>query len=168
MDIFLEIVLSIFPWIILVFMILSLLSLIVPVFPGGVVIWVLALIYGLISPDHFLNGGTWIFALITGLMLASAAADNILMGTKAREAGASWHGLIIALVAGVVGALVLTPIGGLVLAALSLYLVEYIRLKDSDKAMMITKGLMMGCGWAFVVRFGLGVGKIVLWAFWAF
>ncbi len=168
MDAFLTTLLSIFPWVILVFMILSLFSLIVPVFPGGVVIWVLALIYGLVTPNGFSNGGTWAFALITILMVASAAADNILMGTKAREAGASWRGIIISLIAGVVGALVVTPIGGLVIAAVSLYLVEYIRLKNSEEALNITKGLLMGCGWSFVVRFGLGIGKIVLWAFWAF
>ena len=168
MEAFLASISAIFPWLILVFMLLSLFSLVVPVFPGGVVIWLLALIYGWLSPEHFSNGGTWIFVLITILMLASAAADNILMGTKAKEAGASWRGIIIALVAGAVGAIVLTPIGGLVLAALSLYLVEYIRLRDSDQALTITKGLMMGCGWSFIVRFGLGIGKIILWAIWAF
>ena len=157
-----------FTWIIFGLMVLSLFSLVVPVFPGGVVIWLLALIYGIVNPGHFGVLGGWMFAIITLLMFASAAADNLLMGVKAREKGASWQGLILALVAGVIAALFLTPIGGLVVAGLTLYLVEYRRLGDSEKAIDITKGLLIGCGWAFFVRFGLGVIKIVLWGIWAF
>jgi len=101
-------------------------------------------------------------------MFASVAADNLFMGAKALEAGASWRGIIIALVAGVVTSFFFTPIAGLIVAPLTLYITEYIRLNDSEEALKITKGMVLGCGWAFVVRFGLGAIQIGLYAAWAF
>lgn len=165
-DILVEFIVSAFPWVILAMMLVGLFGLIVPIFPGGVVIWAAALIYGLVV--GFEGSGVWFFAFITLLMFASTSADNLLMGAKALNEGASWRGIIIGLVAGLVTSLFFTPVAGLVAAPLSLYLTEYIRLKDSDKAFQITRGLMIGCGWAFVVRFILGAIKIGLYAWWAF
>ncbi|MDH5508637.1 MAG: DUF456 family protein, partial [Anaerolineae bacterium] len=59
------------------------------------------------------------------------------------------------------------PIGGLIAAPLGLFLTEYIQVGDSEKAMTVTKGLLVGCGWSFVARFGLGVLMIGLWIVWA-
>ena len=157
---------TILTWVILGIMVLALFGLVVPIFPGGVVIWLAALVYGVFA--GFDAPGGVLFGIMTLLMVASTAADNFLMGAKAIEAGASWRGIGAALLAGLIGGLFLTPIMGLVLAAAALYFTEYLRLGDRDKAIEITKGLMIGCGWAFVVRFGLGVVKIILWAFWAF
>lgn len=163
----LEFLITALPWIILGLMLLSLFALVVPVFPGGVVIWFFALLYGLLNPNHFGTLGGIMFALISVLAIASGLADNFFMGAKAKEAGASWRGIIIALIAGVVAAIFLTPIGGIVVAALSLYLVEYIRLNDREQAMKITRALVVGCGWAFVARFGIGIVQISLWGIWA-
>lgn len=155
-----------FPYLILAFMVLSALFSIVPIFPGGVVIWALATAYGLVNLTHF-SDGLWLYVVITILMVISTLADNLLMGGKAREAGASWRGIILALAAGVVVSLLVTPLGGLAGAALVLYLHEYMRLNDKDKAMDITKNLVLGCGWAAVVRFGIAVLQVVLWVLWA-
>jgi uncharacterized protein YqgC (DUF456 family) len=155
-----------FPWVILVVMLIGWGGLVVPIFPGNVVIWVSALVYGLVT--GFESPGIWLFAIITILMFISVAADNLFMGAKALEAGASWQGIIIALVAGVVTSLFFTPIGGLIIAPVTLYITEYIRLKDSEEAMRITRGMVLGCGWAFIVRFGLGAIQIGLYSFWAF
>ena len=78
-----------FPWFILVGMILGLFGLVIPVFPGGTIIWAGALIYGLVEG---FEGGGWYFGFITALMIASVSADNLFMGGKAKEAGASWRG----------------------------------------------------------------------------
>jgi uncharacterized protein YqgC (DUF456 family) len=155
-----------FPWVILVVMLIGWGGLVVPIFPGNVVIWVSALVYGLVS--GFESPGVWFFAFITILMFISVAADNLFMGAKALEAGASWRGIIIALVAGVVTSLFFTPIAGLIIAPVTLYITEYIRLKDSEEAMRITRGMVLGCGWAFIVRFALGAIQIGLYSFWAF
>ncbi len=162
-----EFVSTAFPYIFLAMMALSALFSIVPIFPGGVVIWALATVYGLLAPLHFGSPGGWIYAVITLLMLLGASVDNVLMGGKALQAGASWRGILLALLAGVVVSLLFTPLGGLAAVALVLYLHEYSRLKDKEKALDITKGLVLGCGWAAVIRFGLAVVQVVLWTMWA-
>lgn len=147
-------------------MLVGLLGLIIPIFPGNVVMWLAALVYGLIFGFGKLGGV--MFAIITVLMLIAAAADNFLMGAKAREKGASWGSIILALLAGVIGTIVLPPIGGLIAAPLVLYLMELNRLGDADEAKALVKALLTGWGLAFIVRFGLGVIMLALWGIWAF
>jgi hypothetical protein len=146
-------------------MLVGLFGLIIPIFPGGVIIWLAALGYGLLN--GFGTAGTIIFIVITLLMIASALSDNLLMGANARREGASWWSIIIALVAGALLTFIAPPFGGLIAAPIALYLAEYLRQRDPDQAMQVTRGLLVGCGWAFFVRFGLGAAKIGLWVIWA-
>ena len=162
MPIWLETTLSILTFLTMLF---GLFGLIVPIFPGNVVMWLAALIYGLVFGFGRLGG--IIFAVITLLMLIAVSSDNILMGARAREKGASWGSIILALVSGVIGTLILPPIGGLVAAPLILYLMEFQRLKNEAEARQIVKALLTGWGLAFIVRFGIGVVMFALWVFWA-
>ena len=147
-------------------MLFGLFGLVIPIFPGNVVMWLAALVYGLVF--GFGTLGAILFGLITLLMLIAVAADNLLMGAKAREKGAAWGSIILALISGVVGTIVLPPIGGLIAAPLVLYLMEMQRLGDADEARQVVKALLTGWGLAFVVRFGLGVVMFSLWGIWAF
>jgi uncharacterized protein YqgC (DUF456 family) len=147
-------------------MLFGLFGLIIPIFPGNVVMWVAALIYGLIFGFGRLGG--IMFAIISLLMLAAVLADNVLMGAKAREKGAAWGSILLALAAGVVFTFVFPPVGGIIAAPLVLFLMEYQRLGDSTEATKVVKALLTGWGLAFVVRFGLGVVMMVLWGIWAF
>jgi uncharacterized protein YqgC (DUF456 family) len=147
-------------------MFFGLFGLIIPIFPGNVVMWVAALLYGLIFGFGKLGGV--LFAIITLLMLAAVLADNFMMGAKAREKGAAWASIILALIAGVVGTFIFPPIGGIIAAPLVLYLMEFQRLGDSAEATKVVKALLVGWGLAFVVRFGLGVLMLGLWGIWAF
>ena len=90
------------------------------------------------------------------------------MGAKAREKGAAWVSIILALLAGVIFTLIFPPIGGIIAAPLVLYLMEFQRLEDSAEATKVVKALLVGWGLAFVVRFGIGVVMIVLWGIWAY
>ena len=147
-------------------MIVGLFGLIIPIFPGNVVMWLAALVYGLIF--GFGRLGAIIFAIITLLMLVAVVADNILMGAKAREKGADWGSIILALIAGVIGTMVFPPIGGLIAAPLALYLAELQRRRDAQEAMNVVKALLTGWGLAFIVRFGIGVVMFGLWGLWAY
>ena len=147
-------------------MLVGLFGLIIPIFPGNVVMWLAALVYGLVFGFGRLGG--IIFAIITLLMFAAVLADNFLMGAKAREKGASWSSIIMALIAGIIGTIVLPPIGGVIAAPLVLYLMEMQRLKDSEEAIMVVKALLIGWGLAFVVRFGIGIVMFALWGIWAY
>ena len=144
-------------------MLVGLVGLVVPIFPGNVIIWLAALAYGF-SVDF---AGWGYFAAITVLMLLAVVADNVAMSVGAAKGGASWVSIAIAIGTAIVGTWLWPPIGGLLLGPLALLAAEYWRQRDWEKAWRASKGYLIGCGWAFVVRFGLGVLMIGLWALWA-
>jgi uncharacterized protein YqgC (DUF456 family) len=146
-------------------MLIGLFGMIIPVFPGPLVLWVLTLVYGLIF--GFEMPGLLLFVIISILAIVGMLSDNVLMIGKARQGGARWGSILLASFVGFVGSILLTPIGGIALTLLVLYLMEYAQRKDKDEAWEATKSMMLGWGWAFVVRFGLGVIMIVLWGIWA-
>jgi uncharacterized protein YqgC (DUF456 family) len=147
-------------------MLFGLFGLIIPIFPGNVVMWLAALVYGLVFGFGKLGG--ILFAIISVLMLVAVTVDNILMGAKAREQGASWTSIILALVAGIIGTIVLPPIGGIIAAPLVLYGMELNRLGNSNEAIKVVRALLIGWGLAFVVRFGIGIVMFALWGIWAY
>ncbi|MCD6402035.1 MAG: DUF456 domain-containing protein [Anaerolineales bacterium] len=147
-------------------MLVGLFGLIVPIFPGNVVIWLAALIYGVVTSFNTL--GWWMFGLITILMIIAVFADNVLMGAKARAHGAAWYTIFLALLGGVIGTFAFPPIGGVIASPVILFGLEYLRLKDQEQAFRITRGLIFGWGLSFLVRFGLGLVMVTLWAIWAF
>lgn len=147
-------------------MLAGLFSLIIPVFPGITVIWVLVLLHGVIF--GFSTLGIWLTLLITVLAIAGWLSDNILSTGKALQGGAHWSSLTIALTAGLVSSFFLTPIGGILVTLLALFLAEYYRRHDRQEAWEITKSMMIGWGWAFVARFSIGLLMIGVWAIWAF
>ena len=150
---------------ILLGMLITLCGLIVPVFPGLIVIWTLALLYGILSGFGML--GVVLFVIITVLAILGEISDNLLMSRKARQEGARWLSIAVAFVAGIVGSIVFSPLGGIAAALGALFLVEFISSRDRRKALAVTKGMAIGWGWAFVLRFGVGVMMIALWAIWA-
>ena len=146
-------------------MLLGLLGLIVPIFPGLVIIWLAALGFAIVNLSAMTTVSWFLFGIITILMVVGNLADNVLMGAKALEYGASKRSIFLTLVIAVGVSLVLSPIGGLISAPFALYFLEKADGHTKEEALAITKGLMTGWGWAFVVRFGLGVVMIVLWLF---
>ncbi|MFN2146363.1 MAG: DUF456 family protein, partial [Anaerolineales bacterium] len=154
-----------FPWFLLVIMLFGLFALIVPIFPGNMVIWAAVLAYALV--DGFDGRAWWFFVPITLLTLIAFASDNVLMGAKAKQAGASWLSIGITLVAAFATSLVLTPFVGLLVAPLTLFISEFFQHKrDAKLAWEITKGLLLGWGWSFVARFSLGLIVIGLYLWW--
>jgi uncharacterized protein YqgC (DUF456 family) len=141
--------------------------LVLPLLPGLVIIWAAALGYGLAAGFGTLG---WImFALMTVLMIAGSVVDNILMGRSAHKEGAPWWVILVAMVAAILGSFVIPiPIIGGILAALgTLFGIEWIRRKDWRKALASLKGMLVGWGWAFVIRFIIGMIMIGLWLIWA-
>jgi uncharacterized protein YqgC (DUF456 family) len=141
--------------------------LVLPLLPGLFIIWVAALGYGLVAGFGTLG---WImFAILTVLMIAGSVVDNVLMGRSAHKEGAPWWVILVAMVAAIVGSFVIPiPIIGGILAALgTLFVIEWIRRKDWHKALVSLKGMAFGWGWAFVIRFIIGMIMIGLWLIWA-
>jgi uncharacterized protein YqgC (DUF456 family) len=149
----------------LTIMLFGLFGLVIPVMPGLVIIWVAALGYG-IAADFGMLG--WImFGIMSVLAIGGSFIDNVLMGTQARQSGASWVSIAAALVFGIAGNFALPVIGGLIAALLALFAAEWIRRKDWREALKAVRGMAWGCGWAFVIRFIMGAVMIGLWMIWA-
>lgn len=156
------------PLIMLTLMIFGLLSLVlVPILPGLVIIWAGAVIFGLVNGIH--TTAAWILlASITLLMIAGSLVDNVLMGASARRTGASWTSITIALVAGMIGSIFLPVFGGILLSLVALFAIEYFRQRDWKNAFESTKSMALGCGWAVVLRFAMGLLMIGLYLGWLF
>ena len=152
-------------WITLIIMAVGLFGLIVPIFPGITVIWLAALGYGVIT--GFSTLGWVLFAVITVLLIVGVTIDNILMGAKARKEGAAWSSLALGWLAGILGTILLPPLGGIIAAPLVVLLLEYLRQRDFNKALASLRGLAIGWGASFVVRFFIGLAMIGIWLVWA-
>jgi uncharacterized protein YqgC (DUF456 family) len=146
------------------FMLVGLMGLVIPILPGLVIMWLAALVYGIVT--GWGTAGIVLFVLITLLMLVGVVIDNILMGAGARKGGAAWSTIGVAIIAGLLGTLILPPFGGLVAAPLAVLLLEYRRAGDWDKAWQAFKGLATGFGLSYVVRFGIGLLVNGLWWLW--
>ena len=150
--------------VVLVVMVIGLLGLLTTLIPGLTIIWVAALVYFLVA--GFRTGSIILFVVMTLLMLGGNLVDNLLMAGSARKTGASWLAIAVALVAGVAGTLLFPPFGGLVGALLGVFLVEYLRLRDVQKALESARSMAAGCGWAVLARFGIGLVMILMWLLW--
>ena len=146
------------------FVLVGLFGLIVPIFPGLVVMWLAILGYGIAA--GFSTLGIVLFVIITILMIFGSWIDNIMMGAGARKGGAAWLTILVSLAAGIAGTILLPPFGGIIAAPLSIFLLEWLRLKDVKKAWRALTGLTAGWGLSFVVRFAIGVVMMLLWWLW--
>ncbi|HTX89796.1 MAG TPA: DUF456 domain-containing protein [Anaerolineales bacterium] len=138
-----------------------------PLLPGLVIIWVAALVFGIVS--GFGTLGWVMFGLMTFFMLAGTIVDNVLMGAQAHKEGAPWWAVMLALLAALVGGffIPIPIVGGILAGLLTLFGIEWIRRKDWRKALTSLKGMLVGWGWAFVIRFIIGMIMIGLWLIWA-
>ncbi len=152
-------------WVTLLTMLVGLGLLIIPIFPGITVIWLAALIYGFITGFDTL--GIVVFIFITIGMIAGISADNVLMGAGARQGGASWLTIIVALIAGIAGTVLFPPIGGFIAIPIAIFLLELLRNREWRSAWRATRGLALGWGLSFLVRFGIGLVMISAWLIWA-
>ncbi len=146
-------------------MLVGLFGLLVPIFPGIVVIWLAALGYGVVT--GFTTLGWVLFAVITLLMITGTTIDNVLMSAKAHKEGAAWYSIGLGMLAGILGTIFFPPFGGLIAAPLVMWLLEYLRLRDVTKSLASLRGMAIGWGASFVVRFMIGLAMIGIWLVWA-
>lgn len=147
----------------------GLLGLIVPIFPGLTIMWLGTLLYALIQNSAGnMTGWDWfLFGLITLLMIIGNVADNLIIARKMRDKYIPWSSILFAFAASIIASIFFTPLIGLVAAPVGLFLAESRRLKNRDAAIDSTKAYMIGWGWAFGVRFLIGILMIGFWMLWA-
>lgn len=146
------------------FMLVGLIGLVAPIYPGLLIMWLAALGYGVAS--GFSTLGIVLFAIITVLAVAGSLADNLLMGAGARQGGASWLSIFVALGAGILGTIFFPPFGGLVAAPAAVLLLEYSRLRDWTLARQAVFGMAKGWGLSVAARLVIGLVIMVLWWLW--
>ena len=145
-------------------MVMGLFSLFLFVIPGLSVIWLAALAYGLLTGFDLTS--TVLFLIITLLMAFGNIVDQLLMGAKAKQSGASWKSVILSMLAAFIGSLVFPPFGGIIAALAVLFVFEYLRLRDLRKASDSTGQMAIGCATAAAARFFIGLVMIALWVVW--
>ena len=147
----------------------GLLGLIVPIFPGLTIMWLGTLLYALIqnSAGNMIGWDWFLFGLITLLMIVGNIADNLIIARKMRDKYIPWSSILFAFAASIIASIFFTPLIGLVAAPVGLFLAESRRLKNRDAAVDSTKAYMIGWGWAFGVRFLIGILMIGFWMLWA-
>lgn len=146
-------------------MLLGLFSLLLVIIPGLVIIWLAALVYALIAGLSS-TGSIIAFVVLTALMLFGSIIDNVIMGARARQAGAPWSNILLALFAGLIGSFLLPPLGGILFILGALLLLEYNRQRDWSAALNSTKSMAIGCGFAVILRFVIGLVMIGIWGVW--
>jgi uncharacterized protein YqgC (DUF456 family) len=149
----------------LTIMLVGLFGLLVPIFPGIIVIWLAALGYGVVT--GFTTLGWVLFVLLSLLMITGETIDNVLMSARAHKEGVAWSSIVLGMLAGILGTIFFPPFGGLIAAPLVVWLLEYLRLRDVRKSLASLRGLAIGWGASFVVRFMLGLAMIGIWLVWA-
>jgi uncharacterized protein YqgC (DUF456 family) len=149
----------------LILMLVGLFGLIVPMFPGILVIWLTALGFGIFKGFSLLGG--ILFVGITLLMLLGMVIDNLVMGMMIRKEGAAWSSFLLAMVAGLVGTILVPPVGGLIAAPTVVLLLEYRRARNWKNAWQIVRGMALGWSLSFVLQFGIGLVMVLLWGLWA-
>jgi uncharacterized protein YqgC (DUF456 family) len=150
-------------------LVVGLLGLLVPIFPGLTIMWLATLIYALLqSAAQRMTFWDWVlFAFITLMMIAGNIVDNIIIARKMRDKFVPWSSIILSFIASIVASLFLTPLVGLVAAPVGLFGAEYRRLRDWRAAIESTKAYMVGWGWSFAARFGIGILMLGSWMLWA-
>ncbi len=154
------------PLVALTIMIFGWVSLVLlPILPGLVIMWAGALLFGLIDGFHT-TASIILFVAISLLMIAGSLVDNFLMGASARRTGASWVAITLALIAGMVGSFFIPVVGGILFSLVALFAVELLRQRNWRTALVSTRSMALGCGWAVVARLGMGVVMIALFLAW--
>ena len=142
----------------------GLISLFTFVIPGLSIIWLSALAYGLLT--GFSVFSIICFVVISLLMIFGNMVDQLVMGAKAKQSGASWTGVILSTLATFIFSFLWPPFGGLIAGMLVLFVFEFIRLRDWRKAGGSTKEMAIGCFSAAVMRFFIGMVMIGVWIIW--
>ncbi len=147
-------------------MIISLVVMVIlPVLPGQLGIWLAATIYFWIeSRDAEIEFRWGLFLILTILVLIALVLDQIAGWWGARHGGASWSGLILGLVAGIVGLIFFNAIGAILGFLLGMVGYEYFLQRDWQHAFSTAKGYLLGQLVSLVARLAIAVGMVVI--FW--
>jgi len=110
----------------------------------------------------------WVlFGLISLLTVAGSVIDNVIIARKMRGRSIPWSSIVLAYLAGLVSSVLLTPLGGIAAAPLTLFAVESARLRNRSRGFESARAYMVAWGWSFMAVFAIGALMIGAWVMWA-
>ncbi len=157
-------------------MMVGLILTVVPPLPGTLIIWAAATFYGLALGWERL--GWPAFALLTLFMITGIIVDALAGHFGAKVGGASCLGVVVGaalgLILGILASLIGTPIlgcfAGLIGTVLGVLLVEWRRNGDWQKAIGATKGYVAGTAFGILAKvtsgilmLGIFLSRVYLW-----
>jgi uncharacterized protein YqgC (DUF456 family) len=145
----------------LLVMALGAVMVLLPLIPGLVLIWLAALAYDLI------RGFTWrsgiVLLVLTVLMIVGSTTEFWLSSAGARRGGASGWAVLAAVVASVVGLVFLNALAAVLLPALAVLAVEYVRVRDVRHAARAGRDYLIGWFFSTGIELMVALLMIALW-----
>lgn len=155
----------ILPILFFLFSLVSLAGLVIPIFPGLQLIWAGMCLYWFISAQFLDKPFSWLlFIFVTILMVAGSLVDNYFLITHLREVETPWYSIFVAYIAGLVVGFVFTPFAAILATPGALFLVEFLRLREKNKAIASVRQWLFSMGWTALTRIGIGLVMIGAWS----
>ena len=142
-------------------MALGLVGILVPVVPGLLLIWAAGLWWTIAD-----GGGTvrWtVFGVLTALLVLGTVTKYVLPARSAAARGAPPTTLLAGAAGAVVGFFVIPVVGVLVGGVAGIYLAEYARLKDGDRAWASTRAALVAIGIGLLIELAAGLLMFGAW-----
>lgn len=147
-------------------MLAGLVGIFIPLMPDILLIWGAGLAYGLVVGWGSL--GPWMFGVMTILGVIGLLTDLWLTSLGGKIGGASLSSILVGILAGFVGMIFLSPIGGIFVMLGTTFYLEFRRVKDTDLAVKGMLGVALGYGASIGVKVGIAIVMILLWLIWVF
>ncbi len=106
--------------------------------------------------------------MLTVLGVIGILTDLCLTSLGGKIGGASIKSTLLGILAGFIGTILLSPIGGVFVMLGVTFFLEFQRLKDRDLALKGMVGVALGFGTSIAVKLGTGLAMILLWIIWVF
>ena len=142
------------------FFVVGLIGIILPVIPSLPLMWAGVFVYGFFTDFQDVDGQV---VLWTGVIaLVGTIVDFVAGVLGAKATGASWLGIIGAIVGGIIGMGIFSIVGLFVGSALGTFAGEYLKHNDRQSAMRAMWGNLLGFVLGTLVKIGAAVGIIFL------
>jgi uncharacterized protein YqgC (DUF456 family) len=142
-------------------MAVGLVGVVLPFLPGLILVWAAGLWWAVADGG---GPGRWtVFAVMTALLVAGTAAKYVLPARAGAAAGAPWTTLA-AGAAGAVAGFFLVPVVGLIVGGVAgVYLAEFARLRDWNRAAAATRAALVAFGIGMLLELAAGVAMALTW-----
>lgn len=140
--------------------VVGLIGIIAPVIPSLPVIWAGILLYGFLT--GFETVSVALIAITGAMAVIGTLVDFVAQVLGAKMYGASWIGMVGAVIGSIAGFVVANIIGLVVGAIIGTFFAEFLRHRERIAAARAAWGTLIGFLFGIVVKVGLSIAMIVL------